>query len=844
MIGRHRSTTSVGSTRLLHLRRLAQQPLRSGVAVVAVAAGVALLAGVNIGRASIGRSVEGYTSGLAGDATLRVVGPADHGGIQESTAARVASVPGVESAVSLILTQAIGVDGGGDERYVTSIGVDCTIEAVVVGFECDESAFAAIPVALSPHLAAALGPEGVLRTDGGLVPVRDAVTVAALDGFNGGEVAVWPLREAQERFTRPQRLDAILVVPEPGADPDQLRAGVEAAAGPTNEVVDASDPFAKPDVTAQLLIGLLLVSLLGLVVGGQLVHNTLLLTFEERRQELALLGAVGATPRRVARGVLTEAALLGGVGGLLGAGLGVVVARAFVASLSEQAQRTAGIHLGLHLRATDIAVAVVVGMAAAALGAVEPAHRAARLDLAGELAGRRRHEVASTGSPLATAGLLLGVVAGMGLAWVGSRGGSLETWQPAAALIGMGLTFTCAFPLPGRVAPRIVEALQHAAQNRTGLVRVAHDNLVGDPARTRSVTTAFAIAVSTAVTLGALVPSIEAGGRSAAANRGGAVVTVAAVELNNAGGVDAKLTTDEEARLAGVDGVAEVRGRYLAEVSHPTVGYVGVEALDGPPAGYHVYRGDDAATAFAAGRVMIGPALARARSLEPGDRFTFPGASGLVSLTVGGIWASPNGIGRSIGLSHDLFDRLLGPRPPVLVQLVPEDGVSTAELARRVRAAGFGPHVTILTPDELGDRLADEYRSFAEPFRALQRGLLAVAFAATASTLLLVAVQRRREHALLAAVGLTPRGLGAMALVEVLILAVIAIGTGALTGLLGAVAFAWASGVLTGLAFPVPLTLSALPAVAGVVLLVAGAATALPALRFSRVNPAIALRHE
>jgi putative ABC transport system permease protein len=835
----------VSSTRLLHLRRLRQQPLRTAVAVVAVTAGVALLAGVTIARASIGTSIERYTSGIAGAATLRVVGPVDHGGIQESTVARVAAVPGVEEAVPLVIARAIGVDSAGGEQYVTSIGVDCSIESVIGAFECDEASFAAIPVALSPRLAASLGPDGVLRTDGGAVPVRGAVTVASLDGFNDGEVAVWPLREAQARFTRPERLDAILVVPEDGAAPDVLRAGVEDAAGPTNKVVDAADPFVDSDIIDQLLVGLLLASLLGLVVGGQLVHNTLLLTFEERRQELALMGAVGATPRRVARGVMTEALLLGGVGGLLGAGLGVVVARAFVSSLSEQAERTEGLHLGLHVGAADVAIAVAVGMAAAAIGALKPARRAARLDLAGELAGRRRQEVTATGSSLLTIALVVGTTVGVVLAWAGSRGGSLETWQPGATVIGMGMTFTCAFPLPGRIAPRIVDALARSAGRRTGLVRVAHGNLMGDPARTRAVTTAFAIAVSVAVTLGALVPSIEAGGRADAANRGGgAVVTVSAVPVNNASGVDAKLTEAEETALAGIDGVSEVRGSYLALVSHPSVGLISLEAVDGPPPRYTVYRGGDAARVLAAGHVMIGPALARSHGLAPGDRFSFPAVSGPVTLTVGGVWASPSGVGRSLGVSHDEFDRLVGPRPPMLVQLVPEGGVSTAELASEVRAAGFGPHVRILTPDELADLLAREYRAFAEPFRALQLGLLAVAFTATASTLLLVAVQRRREHALLAAMGLAPRGLGAMALVEVLILAVIAIATGALAGLLGAVTFAWASGVLTGLAFPAPLTLSPLPAAAGIVLLVAGAATALPALRFSRINPAIALREE
>lgn len=832
------------STRLLHLRRLGQQPLRTTIAVVAVGAGVALLAGVTIAAASISASIAGFTSGLAGSATLRVTGPVDHGGIQESTLAKVAAVPGVDVAVPLVVARAIGVDSTGEEQYVTSIGVDCTIEAVVGDFACDDAAFRTVPVVLAPRLAAALGPDGIFRTDGGPVPVRDAVTVPSLDDFNGGEVAVWPLAEAQRRFTRPARLDSILVVPEAGTDAAALRAAVAAAVGPSNQVVDVEEPFVDSNVIDQLVVGLLLTSLLGLVVGSQLVHNTLLLTFEERRRELALVGAVGATPRRVRRGVFTEAAVLGSVGGLLGGGLGVLVARTFVQSLSEQSERTAGVHLGLHIRAVDVAIAVAVGVGAAVLGAWEPARRAARLDLAGELAGRRPPPVVRSGASRLTVLLAAGVAVGMGLAWAGSRDGSLESWQPTAVVLGMGVTFTCAFPMAGRLAPVLVAALQRVAERRTGLVRVALGNLAGDPARTKSVATAFGIAVSTAVTIGALVPSIEAGGRADARHRGDDAVTVSAVRLNNAAGVDAKLTADEEASLAAIDGVADVRRGYLAEVVHPMVGYLSVEAIDGPPASYPLWEGTPAPEALAAGHVMIGPALARNKSLEPGDRFTFPGVAGLVQLTVGGIWASPNGVGRSIGLSRAGFEELFGPRPPMLVQLVPEPGVAVGELARRVREAGFGPHVTVYTPDEVADELAREYRSFAEPFRALQIGLLGVAFAATASTLLLVAVQRRREHALLAAVGMTPRRLTAMALVEVLILAVTAIVAGAVTGLLGAVAFAWASGVLTGLAFPAPLSLGSLPSVSVLVIVVAVAAAVLPALRFGSVNPAIALREE
>lgn len=834
----------MNATRLVHLRRLHQQPLRTAVAVVAVGAGVALLAGVTIARTSIRTSIDGYTSGLSGEATLRVEGPVDHGGIRESVVPRLAAVDGVAAAVPLVIARAIGVNAAGHEQYVSSLGVDCSIEAVIGAFGCDPATFSGVPVALSPRLLAELGPKGLLRTDGGPVAVHDAVGVPSLDALNGGEVAIWPLAEAQARFSREGRLDAVLIVPEAGVDRRTLVRDVTAAAGPSNQVVDADDPFVDSLVVDQLLIGMLLTSLMGLIVGGQLTHNTLLLSFEERREELALLGAVGATPRRIARGVLTEAVLVGGVGGLLGAGFGMAVAGTFVASLSEQAERTSGVHLDVHIAARDVAAAAVVGMLAAIIGALVPARRAARLDLAGELAGRRRDEVATTGSRVVTGLLLVGTMAGVAAAWAGSRDGSLEAWQPMAAVAGMGLAASCAFRLPGRVAPTLIDTFQRVVRQRTGLVRVAHGNLVGDPARVRAVTTALGAAVGIAVTLGTLVPSIEAGGRSDAATRGGDVVTVTAVPLNNASGVDAKLTAAEVAVLDDIEGVAGRRGDYLAEVDHPVVGSVSVEAADGPIPAYPALRGSDAGTVIAAGQVVIGPAFARAYGLDPGDRFTFPGVAGFTQLTVGGIWSAPDGLGRSIGLSREEFDRLLGPRPPTSVGLVPEHGVTTAELARRVRAAGLGPHVTVLTPDELGERLAHEYRSFAQPFRSLQYGLLAVAFAATASTLLLVAVQRRRENALLLAVGMTPRGLSAMALVEVAILAVVAIVTGAIAGLIGAVTFAWASAVLTGLSFPAPITLSPMPAVAGAVLLVAGAAAALPALRTSRINPAIALREE
>jgi len=74
----------------------------------------------------------------------------------------------------------------------------------------------------------------------------------------------------------------------------------------------------------QLLVGC--IAGLALVVGGIGVMNMMLVSVSERVREIGIRKALGASPRQIRAQFLTEAALLSGVGGVLGSGLGALCA--------------------------------------------------------------------------------------------------------------------------------------------------------------------------------------------------------------------------------------------------------------------------------------------------------------------------------------------------------------------------------------------------------------------------------------------------------------------------------------------------------------------------------------
>ncbi|MFC7790099.1 FtsX-like permease family protein [Microbacterium sp. MAHUQ-60] len=302
------------------------------------------------------------------------------------------------------------------------------------------------------------------------------------------------------------------------------------------------DPPAGAETEATMMQGqtdsawvtIMLVSL-GLVFGGLLVGllAAAAMAVSARRQQrsLAVLTTVGARRRDVFRTVLTQGALLGLAGGLIGAAIGIGGVAALNALMDPGVKNTFWSSWGLEVPwsvAGVIAFAVLVGLAASVI----PAHGATRGDALAALRGARRPVSMSLrrpvvgivvgligGGTVVAGGVLLGVLAATD-AW--NQG--LQTTALWASIIGV-LLLLLSVTLSGQ---GILALLARMLARFGSAARLASRDAVANSPRT--VPAFVSIAASTAVAVFVLcaiaIPQAQSARNWAwAAPKGGVIVS-------------------------------------------------------------------------------------------------------------------------------------------------------------------------------------------------------------------------------------------------------------------------------------------------------------------------------
>jgi putative ABC transport system permease protein len=172
--------------------------------------------------------------------------------------------------------------------------------------------------------------------------------------------------------------DALIYV-EAAGDRRAARAAIDGALGNDFPNVDVlsrreyrADQEQEIDRFLAVTIALLFLSEVIAVLG---IVNTLALSVYERTHELGLLRAVGMSRRQVRRMVRGEALLIALIGGIVGAGIGVLWGWAFTTSLETQ-----GISQ-LRIPGGEFAAFIVLSMLAGVAAALAPSWRASRLDV-------------------------------------------------------------------------------------------------------------------------------------------------------------------------------------------------------------------------------------------------------------------------------------------------------------------------------------------------------------------------------------------------------------------------------------------------------------------------------
>ncbi|MFB7543957.1 ABC transporter permease [Streptomyces zaomyceticus] len=210
-----------------------------------------------------------------------------------------------------------------------------------------------------------------------LVGVLDPVPLAP--ELDGAALVGWPAARTYLRFDG--HPSTVYVRTEDSAI-TAVRAVLPATANPAKpaevQVSRPSDALAAREATESALTGLLLgLGGVALLVGGVGVGNTMVISVLERRPEIGLRRALGATRGQIRTQFVTESLLLSVIGGLGGTVLGTLITAAYALSRGWPTV------VPVWATAAGVGATLVIGM----LAGLYPAVRASRLAPTVALAG-------------------------------------------------------------------------------------------------------------------------------------------------------------------------------------------------------------------------------------------------------------------------------------------------------------------------------------------------------------------------------------------------------------------------------------------------------------------------
>ncbi len=191
-----------------------------------------------------------------------------------------------------------------------------------------------------------------------------------------GGLLFLPLQRAQEIFDAEGELDVIQVVLKDKADLETVRAAI-AKALPASLGLSVHRPGGNSRGMEETMQssqqGLLLASVFSVLLAAFIILNTFLMNVGERRRQLAIMRAVGATTKQIAGMLVGESLVLGMVGTVLGILAGIGGASLLTQSLSRLLQTSLP---AMSLGCFEVCVALAVGEGISLLGVLIPAYRA------------------------------------------------------------------------------------------------------------------------------------------------------------------------------------------------------------------------------------------------------------------------------------------------------------------------------------------------------------------------------------------------------------------------------------------------------------------------------------
>lgn len=531
--------------------------------------------------------------------------------------------------------------------------------------------------------------------------------------------------------------------------------------------------------------GLQAFALLALLVGGFVIYNTFSVIVAQRLRELAVLAAIGATPRQLKRSLRMEGLAIGVIGSLLGvaAGFALTLVLDLVLRITGNSLPGRGITIGI----ANIVGGLVLGTVITVLSVMIPARRAARTE---PMEAMRDAAVeSSTLSRGRGIFCLLLVLLGLAATLVGT----------GIAMIGLSLLAFMIGVFVG--APHIAKGGARLARpllERLGMEgRLAVDNSIRNPKRTATTANALLIGVF-------LVTVVAVAGNS--------MKDFAVEEINKLQSADylvvstgGTIDPDFVSKLEGVPDVTAVapfRREPVTVDGEATV--VSSGDVDGLTAVANVRASAGSLDDLGPGKIAVLDTREEARggavelstgSVQDqhvgvdstvtvqdnqGDEFEFTVVAliepSLDSVQVGAL------------LDPETFDALFGRVAPTVAFLDVESGARSETKDAINELADLRPDITAQEGNAVGKLVGTIFDFLIKAVTGLLLMSVVIALIGIINTMSLSILERRRELGLLRIIGMTDSRVRRMVTLESVLIAFLGTLSGLLSGLIVALA--------------------------------------------------------
>ena len=297
--------------------------------------------------------------------------------------------------------------------------------------------------------------------------------------------------------------NTLLVSVSEGSDPESVATQLNDRLKPFANESGNEDPLARTSEQYQedALTGLssdfdamrnvlLVFAGIALLVGMIIIANTFTILLAQRRRQIGLLRAVGATSNQVRARYLTEALLLGFIGSALGIGLGVLIA--IIGS-----QLTGTLAWGISVPWGEVCVELIVGVAITLIAAMVPVLRTSKVRPLEALRPVATHEAEKRKKRARAVVCGLFALAAIGLI-VGSM--TIESQALPLAIAGAMLLTIAVLAGSQLYIPALIRVLGVPLRGRPA-GNLAVENTLRNPARASTTATALMLAIGLIVTL-------------------------------------------------------------------------------------------------------------------------------------------------------------------------------------------------------------------------------------------------------------------------------------------------------------------------------------------------------